>query len=147
MMLPFWPADRLIQTKDNDLDMAVLADRHYSRRHRGRERYMLPGRKMVLRNTAGTILFGWLWQQERMDNQIGFNCAIFRNESARRSSDIILEAESLAFAKWGANRVFTYVNPRRIRSTNPGYCFQCAGWHKEGISKNGLILLAKSSSS
>jgi hypothetical protein len=79
----------------------------------------------------------------RMDSQTGYNCAIFRNESPWRSSDIILEAEAAAFARWGANRLYTYVDGRKIRSTNPGFCFQAAGWRKTGRSKSGLTLLVK----
>jgi hypothetical protein len=32
---------------------------------------------------------------------------------------------------------------RKIRSSNPGYCFKRAGWRKVGMSKSGLILLEK----
>jgi len=42
--------------------------------------------------------------------------------------EIILEAEKLAAEKWGPNRAFTYVDPAKIRSPNPGFCFKVAGW-------------------
>jgi len=64
-----------------------------------------------------------------MDGQTGYNCAIFRNESSRRSSDIILECEEIAFERWGPNRLYTYVDPAKIKSVNPGYCFKQAGLH------------------
>lgn len=79
----------------------------------------------------------------RMDGQAGYNCAIFRNESARLSSEIILEAEVLAVEKWGPHRGFTYVDPRKIHSVNPGYCFKRAGWRQERVCKNGKVLLVK----
>jgi hypothetical protein len=79
----------------------------------------------------------------RMDGQKGYNCAIFRNESQRRASEIILEAEAMAFDKWGPNRVYTYVDGTKIKSVNPGYCFKKAGWRKAGMSKSGLTLLVK----
>ena len=79
----------------------------------------------------------------RMDGQTGYNCSICRNESTRRSSDIILEAETLAFDKWGPNRLYTYVDPRKIKSVNPGYCFKVAGWRFVRLSKSGQHLLAK----
>lgn len=78
-----------------------------------------------------------------MDGQDGYNCAIFRNEGQRQSSEIILEAEEMAFRKWGPNRLFTYIDPKKIRSTNPGYCFKMAGWKRIGLSKSGKVLLAK----
>ena len=143
MMLPMW--DGLVATNHFDAEMAQLADRHYSRRTVGARQFMYSGRKLVLRDPAGLVLFGWIWCDPalRMDDQGGYNCAIFRNESRRRSSDIILEAEAMAFAKWGPNRVFTYVDGAKIKSPNPGYCFKKAGWAKIGMSKSGLTLLAK----
>ena len=142
-MLPFWPG--LVSTTPFDPEMAALADRHYSRRTIGARQFCYAGRKLVLRNTEGTVLFVWMWCRDdmRMDSQTGYNCSIFRNESSRRSSEIINEAERAAFDKWGPNRVYTYVHPRKIRSSNPGFCFQMAGWSKAGVSKGGLILLAK----
>jgi hypothetical protein len=98
------------------------------------------------------VLFGWLFPDEtmRMDGQTGYNCAIFRNESSRRSSDIILECEAIAVERWGPARMYTYVNPAKIASRNPGYCFKCAGWsnvrNQDGtirVSKTGQHLIEK----
>lgn len=143
MMLPLW--EGLVRTTHFDPEMAALADRHYSRRTVGARQFCYAGRKLVLRDTRGDVFFVWMWpfDEMRMDGQTGYNCSIFRNESARRSSEIILEAEVAAFAKWGANRLYTYVDGRKIRSTNPGFCFQAAGWQKAGHSKSGLTLLVK----
>ena len=139
--------DRLYATTHCDPEMALFADRHYSRKKIGSPQFMPPGRKLVLRNAEGTILFGWLWAKDeyRLDHQTGYNCTIFRNESDRKSSEIIIEAENLAVEKWGLNRFYTYVNAKKIRSSNPGYCFIRAGYKKIGVSKAGLILLAKES--
>src|SRR5690242_4973937 len=106
----------------------MLANRHYSRQTVGRNQFMPPGRTIVIRDAAGLTVFGWLWQQYRDDQEVGYNCSIFRNESLRLSSELILEAERIAFEKWGKDRLFTYVDPGQIRSRNPGYCFKCAGW-------------------
>lgn len=143
MLLPF--TDGLVRTTPFDPEMAMLADRHYSRRTVGARQFCYSGRKLVLRNTQGTVLFVWMFSdpQLRMDHQVGYNCTIFRNESDRQSSDIILEAERMAVEKWGPNRFYTYINAARIRSTNPGYCFLMAGWNKAGLSKTGKVLLEK----
>jgi hypothetical protein len=135
----------LIQTNQYDRECRLLADRHYSRRTVGASQFLPSGRKLVLRDTEGLVVFGWLWpeQQYRADGQSGFNCTIFRNESPRLSSEIILEAEAMAVEKWGPNRGYTYVNPRAVKSTNPGYCFKRAGWRFAGISTKGLHLLVK----
>ena len=143
MFLPF--SDELIVTTHFDPEMAILADRHYSRRTIGTKQFLYSGRKIVIRNAEGTILFGWVFPDPkyRMDGQTGYNCAIFRNESDRLSSEVILECESIAVKRWGPGRMYTYVNPGKIRSVNPGYCFKQAGWKKCGVSKTGQHLLCK----
>ena len=143
MLLPLF--EGLQKTSHFDVEMAMLADRHYSRRTKGARQFCYAGRKLVLRDNAGDVLFVWMWPFDhlRMDNQTGYNCAIFRNESKRRSSDIILEAEQHAVEKWGTNRFYTYVDARKVKSPNPGYCFKMAGWQRVGQSKSGLELLVK----
>lgn len=142
-LLPF--TSSLIVSHGYDPEMAVLADRHYSRQSPGARQFMPSGKKLVIRDAEGSILFGWLWAKPefRMDHQAGYNCTIFRNESSRRSSDVILECEEIAFRMWGSNRMFTYVDPEKIQSRNPGYCFKCAGWRRIGLSRDGKHLLAK----
>jgi len=143
MLLPFHSG--LMWTTHFDPEMATLADRHYSRRTVGARQFLYSGRKLVLRNAEGTVLFAWMFPDPtmRMDKQIGYNNAIFRNESSRLSSEIILEAERLAFAKWGPNRLYTYIDASKVKSVNPGYCFLKAGWVKRGLSKGGKILMTK----
>jgi hypothetical protein len=143
MLLPFTTG--LIRTTHFDPEMAKLADRHYSRRTVGARQFCYSGRKLVLRNSQGTVLFVWMFPdpQYRMDEQVGYNCAIFRNESDRLSSEIILEAEEMAFAKWGKNRCYTFIDVGKIKSVNPGYCYKVAGWKQEGFTKSGKVILAK----
>lgn len=144
MLLPF--TDSLLVTTHFDAECSMLADRHYSRRTIGARQFMYSGRKIVIRDTEGLVLFGWLWPDadKRMDGQTGYNCSIFRNEGPRRSSDVILECERIAFERWGPNRLYTYVKPSAIKSVNPGYCFKMAGWKFIRTSKDGkLHLLTK----
>lgn len=143
MLLPL--NDGLMRTSPFDAECAALADRHYSRRTVGAKQFAYSGRKLVLRDQAGAVLFVWIFPDPamRMDGQTGYNNALFRNESARRSSDIILEAERHAVAKWGPNRGYTYIDATKIASVNPGYCFKCAGWRRVGYSTDGKHLLAK----
>ena len=142
-MLPL--TEGLVRTTHFDDEMRQLADRHYSRRTIGARQFTYSGRKLVLRDTAGMVLFVWMYPDPtmRMDGQIGYNNAIFRNESERLSSDIILEAEAAAFVKWGPNRLYTYIDAEKVRSVNPGYCFKVAGWKYAGRSKGGKHLLVK----
>jgi hypothetical protein len=79
-----------------------------------------------------------------MDHQEGICCSLFRNEGHELpSSRLILEAEWLAIERWGPGRAYTYVNPRKIRSCNPGCCFKMAGWKRSGTTKRGLYLFHK----
>jgi hypothetical protein len=135
----------LQKTSHYDDEMRQLADRHYSRRTVGARQFAYSGRKLVLRDAAGLILWVWMYPDPimRLDDQIGYNCAIFRNESPRRSSDIILEAEQHAIDYWGPGRMYTYVDPTKVRSTNPGYCYLMAGWSHAGWSKGRKRLLVK----
>ena len=132
--------------KDGNLTVRAIANRHYSRRkYRDGRRVVLtvgPGEKMVLLTSCGLAAF--IWRKFINDGgQIGINCALFRNESGFRSSDLIIEAEGLAWDRWPGERLYTYVNPRMVKSTNPGYCFLMAGWRKCGTTKGGLIILEK----
>lgn len=152
MLLPF--TSGLIRTNHFDPEMSMIADRHYSRRTVGTRQFLYSGRKLVLRNAEGTILFGWLYPDPamRMDGQKGYNCAIFRNESGRKASDILLEAERMAFEKWGPGRLYTYIDPAKTNTITAlrdypklrihqgeriiGFSYRKAGW-KPLITKDG----------
>jgi len=143
MLLPL--SEGLVATGRFDGECAELADRHYSRRTVGARQFLYSGRRLVLRDNAGLVLFAWVYPDAalRMDGQTGYNCAIFRNESARPGSQIVLEAERAAFAKWGPNRCYTYVDPKHVKSPNPGYCFKLAGWKFVKRTADGKHLLVK----
>jgi hypothetical protein len=140
--------------KDGDPRAFDLFSRHYSyqnyrdgRRNRYgyRNRFLIigPGEKLVLLGVDSRALFGW---RRGSDASQGFcvSCTVFRNESEYRSSDLILEATELAWARWPGERLVTYVDPRAVKSSNPGYCFIKAGWRKCGITKwNKLLIFEK----
>jgi hypothetical protein len=97
----------------------------------------------VLISEWDDALFGWR-SSIRDDGQVGICCTIFRNESQHRSSDMIREAEVLAWGKWPGQRLFTHVDPSRVLSKNPGYCFRMAGWTKTTtVTTRGLIVWEK----
>jgi hypothetical protein len=124
--------------KDGDPRARRLYSRHYSKYHyadgRQPKLFVGPGEKMVLLTSDCLALFVWRKFINR-SGQVGVNCAVFRNEGPHLSSVLILEAECLAWDRWPGERLYTYVNPAAVRSTNPGYCFLVAGWCKCGISK------------
>lgn len=123
---------------DGDPFCREIFQRHYSFRHYadGREPKLFvgPGQKLVLLTKDGDALFVWRKFIDASGQQ-GINCAVFRNESDVISSILILEAESIAWQRWPGERLYTYVNPNRVASTNPGYCFKMAGWRVCGQTK------------
>ena len=149
-LLPLDSASAWIEVRDGDPSVRSVFDRHYSRRakrasaipHPNHAKFMGPGEHMVLRTVACDAIFAWRVERFRQDGQEGVNCAVFRNEGRRRSSDLIREAVRLAWERWPDERLFTFVDPRKIRSTNPGACFKAAGWSRCGTSKKGLVILA-----
>ena len=103
---------------------------------------MPPGEHLLLMTTDGLSIFGWLYQTiERRDKQNGVCCTIFRNEGTQLSSGLIAEAMELAWERWPGERLWTYVDATKIRSSNPGYCFKQAGWEKAGTSKVNNLLI------
>ena len=143
-----------LPARDGDPRVFALMRRHYSYREYadGRRRnpanpnrfqVVGPGEKMVLLTADCRALF--IWRRFIDDSgQQGVCCAAFRNEGGELSSRLILEAEQLAWGRWPGERLYTHVNQRRVRSTNPGYCFLVAGWRRCGVTKrNGLLILEK----
>lgn len=137
--------DLWVDIKDGNPSGVALFRRHYSfkARKRGPQKqphFCGPGQKTVLLTPCGRALF--VWRKFRsMNDQPGVNCAVFRNEGAGRSSDLIRAAMEIAWRRWPGERLYTYVNPRKVKSANPGYCFLCAGWRKCGITKARHLLI------
>ena len=115
-----------------------LFRRHYSYReyadNREQKLFVGPGEKVVLRTWQADAMF--VWRNFINDSgEDGINCAVFRNESETKSSTLIQEADAIADALWPNQRHYTYINAKKIKSTNPGYCFKRAGWRQCGITK------------
>jgi hypothetical protein len=103
-----------------------------------------PGETITLLTADGSALFVWLKQKYVDNDQTGVNCAVFRNEGSELSSNLILEAEQIAWERWAGERLYTYVDPGAVRpKRDPGRCFIRAGWKKCGVTKGGLIVLEK----
>ena len=133
-------------TRDGDEYCMDLFKKHYSYKKKadGRKQKLFcgPGEKLVLRTWKADAMF--VWRKEIYHTQDGVNCAIFRNESKTQSSKLIQEADAIADAIWPNQRYYTFVNAKKIKSDNPGYCFKRAGWKQCGITKiNKLIILER----
>ena len=135
--------------RDGDPRLIALYERHYSCNPRTTHEAHL--RSGVSGVGESVCLMDWrceagfIWVRNttpRMDGQIGPQCSFFRNEGDLRSSVLIREADELAWSKWPDEpRHWTYVDSRKIKSSNPGYCFLMAGWRRCGVSKGGLTIL------
>ena len=121
---------------------AALADRHYNRRKVGSPQFMPPGQTVILLSANERAVFGW-WRPDpasglkAMNGYDGWTCTIFRNEGAGLSSVGILAAERFLIdlgVTCGPDGLLTYVDRRKVKSTNPGCCFKKAGWRKIGVS-------------
>lgn len=126
--------------KDGDPTGLALYNQHYSARRyadgRTRRLFVGPGQKMVLVGRDHRSLF--VWRKFRADNdQLGVNCAVFRNDGSVLSSQLIEQADAIADERWPGERHYTYVSPSKVVSSNPGYCFLMAGWQRCGRTKGG----------
>jgi hypothetical protein len=140
-----------IPVKDGNPAAFQLMKRHYTfhpysdgRRHnpgyRNRMLFVGPGEKMVLLTPEFDALFVWRRFINKSGQQ-GINCAAFRNEGDCLSSELILAAEEEAWNRWPGSRLYTYIDPTKINSSNPGYCFKAAGWKSCGFSKKRHLLI------
>lgn len=145
-------ADPWFEVRDGDPRLRPIYNRHYSSRGSQNPQIVGPGSHAALLTHDLGALFVWRWFMDScpLAPPLGINCAVFRREhSDLTASELILAAEPFAVRKWGAGRPFyTYVNSSAVESSNPGYCFQRAGWQKVGVTAGGhgrprLVVLVK----
>lgn len=146
---------RWLSVKRTDPRAFALYQRHYSanknRRYRryGNTNVTGPAATIVLLTQCGRALFVWIRNTvKRWDGQEGINCAVFRNEGAGLSSELIREADELAWSRWPSQRHWTYVDPQKTRrgrskKSPAGKCFIEAGWSPCGESAAGLLILER----
>lgn len=141
-------SEHWFRTIPTDPRAVALFQRHYSCRPDRKfgsgqpQQFIGPGECIVLLLADADGLFCWRREKYRRDSQTGVCCTVFRNESALRSSALIQEAMAAAWEKWPRERLFTFVAPGKIRSSNPGFCFKKAGWRQCGTTAihNHVIL-------
>ena len=136
------------ETRDGEPTVYALARRHYSARKKRRiqlRQCVGPGEKMVLLSADGQAVFAWRYSCYRRDGRRGVECTLFRREGPADvlASELIREACELAWARWPGRLLFTYVDPRRVRSEVPGYCFRRAGFRHVGDTPRGLMIFER----
>ena len=124
-----------------------LADRHYNRQNPDSPQFVPSGRCVVLRTALSDAFWVTLapYAQYVRHRWAGaWTCTAFRNEGSILSSVLISQAvaASLFILKTPPALGFvTFVDPSKVRSSNPGCCFKKAGWQFVGHSKSGLPAL------
>ncbi len=79
---------------------------------------------------------------QKLQQKIAQINELIANETADVGLDIIAAALSHAIVSWVASDLMTiYVNPSKVKSTKPGYCFLKAGWRYSGKNKNGKLII------
>ena len=111
----------------------ALFDRHYSRQKVGRGEVGPPGRKLVFVSPDESAMWCTHWPRAdlTLDHLDAWRCSVFRNEGPGLSSELIRAAMELTGVLWEQrprDGWVTWVDTRRVASTNPGYCFKQAGW-------------------
>ena len=136
---------------------------HYSRRTPGSKTFTGVGQEIVLVSECGRAVWAVVRQKTPMAVGTGasrgregstdrkaryvWRNMIFRNLGAGLSSELIVAATEATYREWERRygglpeeRLRTEVDVRRIRSTNPGFCYVKAGWDR-GEKKRGKLFL------
>lgn len=123
-----------------------LADRHYNRQKPGSKQFAPPGKCLVfvIGNPAKAfwISSSPIAKYVQHDWAGAWMCTAFRNEGAGLSSELIEEAVQATIAIWGPPPPLgfvSFVDASKVRSSNPSYCYQMAGWEKVGQTQGGLL--------
>lgn len=118
-----------------DLAARELADRHYSRRPDkiGSNQVGGVGRVLTLVSPCERALWVTRYMQpgKTYDHLDAYRNSYFHNEGAGLSSELILEAMVVTVRLWGeppGDGWVTWIDTRKVKSENPGYCFKRAGW-------------------
>ena len=136
---------------------------HYSRRTPGSKTFTGVGQEIVLVTECGRAV--WACVRQRTPTAAGTGASrgrtgatddraryvwrnmLFRNLGAGLSSDLIRSATDMTYREWigrygsiPRERLRTEIDIRRVRSTNPGYCYLQAGWER-GPTKHGKLFL------
>lgn len=126
----------------------VVADRHYNRQKHGAPQFVPPGRCIVLRHATGLDddalwVTSWPFAEYVKHAWAGaWVNSLFRNESPRLSSELIVEAVALTRSVWEPPPLgmVSFVDASQVRrKRDPGRCYRRAGWTHVGATQGGLL--------
>ena len=116
-----------------------LANRHYNRRRPDSPQFVAPGRNIVLLSECERAL--WVSRVQLVDAcrhawAGAWECALFRNEGAGLSSELIQEAVAATLWMWGVpppEGFITFVDRSKTKpKKDPGFCYRVVGWEPVG---------------
>lgn len=136
---------------------------HYSRRTRDSKSFTGVGREIVLITAPLDAVWAVVLQKTPAQPGTGVSRGrggepdrtrwvwrnmLFRNLGSTLSSDLIRAATIRTYVEWYGRYgelpcvpLRTEINKRKVKSTNPGYCYQCAGWKKVPTKRRGMLYL------
>jgi len=120
-----------------------IADRHYNRQKPGTPQFVPPGRCLVLLGEGALWTTSWPLPEYVQHRWPGaWINSLFRKEVAGLASEFIVEA--VAATRWYWPDVpelgmVTFVDPDKVESENPGYCYLMAGFERDGETEGGLL--------
>lgn len=125
----------------------AIADRHYNRQKIGSAQFVPPGRCFVLRHDDDALwVTSWPFAEYVRHEWAGaWVNSLFRNESDRLSSELIIEA--VAHTRWfwptpPEQGLVTFVDAAKTRrKRDPGRCYRRAGFEHVGYTRGGLFAL------
>lgn len=128
-----------------DPQAVKIADRHYSRQKPGTPQFVPPGRNKVFVTVDGGAVWVTLWQYPEVTDHAwpgAWNNQFFHRDYGELASTLILEAIAATRSYWEPpiEGLITMIDPPKIRSTNPGYCYQMAGFRKVGKTQSGKLV-------
>src|SRR5215471_17118558 len=122
------------RVKASNLLARQMRDRHYSTKNPGGRTVGPPGRRLVLISDDEHALWVTHWPDPKLvlDRIDALRCTVFRREGRRRERASVLIKAAMALSEeiFGAapQGWVTYVEPGKVRSQDPGYCFKMAGY-------------------
>ena len=147
-----FPLATWVRISKGDARACALADRHYSRQTPGAPQFLPPGKTIALLTPCGRAVWGVVLNLDPA-GRVRWRCAIFRNEGAGLSSDLVRAATETTYALWRRRygslpdvRLTTEIDPGKVRrKRDPGRCFRRAGWEylytTEGAKKGRADLV------
>lgn len=137
---------------------------HYSRRTPGSKSFTGIGREVVLITSCGKAVWSVVYQSvpaprgsgnsrgrsgDKVSQRFVWRNNVFRNLGAGLSSSLIRDAVELTYVIWVSKygnlpniRLRTEVDTTKVKSTNPGACYQKAGWTRGELKKGKLFWYA-----